>query len=215
MNWILIDKSRTVQPEKGKYSDWKPILAFEGKNQCVYCSIHQNYFGGIRNFHVEHYRPKSKFPLLKDKIQNLYYSCPVCNTFKGDDWYEKDLTNLNEIIYPNPSITNYFDLFEVNLITFEIRGKYISSNYMVEKLALNRTQLILHRKFLILQLKFEKIINKIEEQTSYLYYLIEKTGDITLVKQLRKLNDSRKEVDKVRKELFNSSGYKSRDTKRN
>ena len=61
-------KEKTQQPTKGKYSDWKEILAEEGFNQCVYCAIPDACFGGIRNFHVEHYRPKSKFKKLENNI---------------------------------------------------------------------------------------------------------------------------------------------------
>ena len=60
MEWFKIFKENSVQPKTGKYSDWKEIIADECKHQCVYCALSESRFGGIRNFHVEHYRPKSK-----------------------------------------------------------------------------------------------------------------------------------------------------------
>ena len=63
MNWIIIVKDPERLPRRGNYrnQEWKQQLAEKGHNQCVYCAIHENIMGGIRNFHVEHYRPKSIF----------------------------------------------------------------------------------------------------------------------------------------------------------
>jgi 5-methylcytosine-specific restriction endonuclease McrA len=104
MNWRRIPKEKTVQPKKGRYSDWKEILAEEGFNQCVYCAIPDACFGGIRNFHVEHYRPKSKFEKLENDIKNLFYACAICNTFKGDDWPGEPEKDFFAPCYPDPSL---------------------------------------------------------------------------------------------------------------
>ena len=39
MNWKLIPKKNSKQPSKGRYPEWKPLLAKEGFYQCVYCAI--------------------------------------------------------------------------------------------------------------------------------------------------------------------------------
>jgi len=103
MNWKRIPKENTIQPEKGKYSDWKDILADEGYNQCVYCTIHEGSFGR-RNYHVEHYKPKGlkQFKHLENIITNLFFSCCICNCFKGDFW--EDPADDHSISgFPDPS----------------------------------------------------------------------------------------------------------------
>lgn len=42
--------------------------------------------GSDRNFVVEHFRPKSRFPKLACTYSNLYYACNRCNDFKSDIW---------------------------------------------------------------------------------------------------------------------------------
>jgi len=146
MKWRRIPKENAIQPSKGSYRDWKEILAKEGFHQCVYCAIPEASFGGIRNFHVEHYKPKSKFKDLTNDMHNLFYACPVCNTFKGNDWSEP-LDNHSTPSYPDPSKVDYSDLFSSNWESGVAEGRYIASKYVVEKLHLNRNQLILERRF--------------------------------------------------------------------
>ena len=38
--------------------------------------------------HIEHYRPKSKYPKLTFEWSNLGLACPKCNTKKGDEFDE-------------------------------------------------------------------------------------------------------------------------------
>ncbi len=165
MKWRRIPKEQATQPSSGDYSDWKQIIADEGFHQCVYCAIHDANFGGVRNFHVEHYRPKSitRFAILKNDINNLYYSCPICNTFKSNDWPSDDIANLSTHCYPDPSQVDYCDIFELIEINGIITGKYAASKYMVEKMYLNRPQLIMERRINYLRMQEKSIRNHINE----------------------------------------------------
>lgn len=150
MKWQLIDKSKGIQPS-GKYSDWKPMLADEGLHMCVYCSISDAQYGGIRNFHVEHYRPKSRFKELEHAYSNLFYACGICNTFKGNDWPDDPSEeSFDYVHYPDPSKTNYSNLFIVNIDTAQVEGKNVAAKYLVEKLNLNRAQILRSRKMMLL-----------------------------------------------------------------
>ena len=40
----------------------------------------------VMHFHIDHFRPKKKYPRLALAYANLYYACGLCNTFKGDAW---------------------------------------------------------------------------------------------------------------------------------
>lgn len=151
MKWRRVDKSATAQPTAGRYSDWKSILAKEASNLCVYCCISDAHFGGIRNFHVEHYRPKKKFPKLEHVITNLFYSCSICNVFKGDDWPNEPAGNdFNYVHYPDPSMVDYAGLFRVDVNSARVSGENVAARYLVEKLYLNRAQMIRNRKLLLL-----------------------------------------------------------------
>lgn len=68
------------------YKKYKPFLQKEFDNRCVYCLINEAELSGSEAFHIDHYRPLSKFPDEACSYTNLYYSCRRCNRFKGDFW---------------------------------------------------------------------------------------------------------------------------------
>jgi hypothetical protein len=172
MKWRRIDKTATSQPATGGYADWKPILAAEAQNQCVYCCISDAHFGGIRNFHVEHYRPKKKFPELELVIANLFYACSICNVFKGDDWpNEPGNAVFDYPHYPDPSVIDYAEMFTVNPISAQVEGANVTARYLIEKLHLNRAQVLRNRKLNLLadQLKVLKDqLNEVAQTTAEL-----------------------------------------------
>lgn len=73
-------------PRQRSYQDYKEYLRKDFLTRCAYCLIHEAHFGGLRNFHVDHFRPKKRFPRLALSYVNLYYACGLCNTFKGQTW---------------------------------------------------------------------------------------------------------------------------------
>lgn len=155
MEWRLIIRQNRRQPASGVYSDWKDQIAGDCFFQCVYCTIHESQFGGTVNYHIDHFRPKSKFQDLINDIFNLFYACPICNRFKSSDWpCEPDLTLSS---YPNPSDIDYATLFEIDE-KYNLVGLYISSKYIINRLFLNRAQLIYERREIILRKKLSAII---------------------------------------------------------
>lgn len=70
---------RENPPQFTDSSKYKRYLRRDFTYRCVYCTIHEREHGGYRSFHVEHFRPKSKFPLLSTTYTNLMYSCNFCN----------------------------------------------------------------------------------------------------------------------------------------
>lgn len=155
MRWQLITKDMASRPTKGTYKDWKNVLAKEASYNCVYCCIHESKFGGQRNFHVEHFRPKSIFPQLENFYENLFYACGICNSFKGNDWpCEPVAGDLTAIAYPDPSAVDYGALLYVDVDTGLVNSKFISGKYVVERLYLNRPQMVTLRRMTYL---FEEI----------------------------------------------------------
>lgn len=69
-----------------KYRNAKEQLAKDFNYRCGYCDDSHNYVGGSRNYHIDHFAPKSKFEHLKDYYGNFVYSCPYCNLAKSNKW---------------------------------------------------------------------------------------------------------------------------------
>ena len=174
MNWKQIDRSKRVQYE-GVYTAWKQQISNECSNQCVYCSIHENPWGGIDHYHIDHFRPQSKFKALKNTITNLYHACPICNKFKSDDW-QNEPNDLETICYPDPSDHNYSDLFTIDTMNHTLEGRFVSSRFLINRLYLNRPQLVYERREHFLKLKAEALINETKK-------LIELSNDLGLIKK--------------------------------
>lgn len=194
MKWKRIPKENTIQPGSGKYSDWKHILAEEGFHQCVYCALHDATFGE-RNFHVEHYKPKSKYRFrhLEHNIKNLFYACPVCNIFKSDSWPRAPKKDHSVEAYPNPSKCDYSDLFDVTVATGEITGKYTASKFIVVRLHLNREQLITERRIFYHDSRMTELIAYFDSVWKDLFEA-GKTGDQQALTYISRLAELYKEA---------------------
>lgn len=82
---------RKKLPSRYTHPEIRDMLALETGHKCAYCesSIEQVGFP-----HVEHIRPKSKFPELVVEWVNLTVGCEICNKYKGD-YYDEDEPLLN------------------------------------------------------------------------------------------------------------------------
>lgn len=188
MRWFRIPKELSSQPKVGTYRDWKEKLSVEGKNQCVYCSININSFGGIRNFHVEHYRPKSesKFPKLTNEFSNLFFACSICNSFKGDDWPNEPSDKLDNDSYPDPSKIDYSDFLFWNDL-FLVDSEYFTGKYIIQKLFLNRPQLVLERKSYYLH---EELKNESEKLKSIVLQIKNQNISDAIIESMIQLIDT-------------------------
>ena len=205
MKWIKITKDPSNLPSKGTYHDWKEQLALEGHHQCVYCAIHENLMGGIRNFHVEHYRPRKWFKAQENDYLNLYYACPICNTFKGSDWPNEPQNDHSIAAYPNPSEVDYNVLFKPGAIEGYIEGINIAATYIQEKLYLNRPQLVIQRRI-------DFILNKVREETQTISGLLNDTPtDSEKVKYYQIFTKLIMEVSELQSHLRKIPHYRNQD----
>ncbi len=134
-------------PVLKKYQQYKSYLRKDFKFRCAYCLIHEAHYGGLRNFHVDHFRPKSKkeFRELALVYANLYYACGLCNTFKGQWWpSESDLQAGRYFVDPCEE-DPYGKHFEVNEADGTLRVHTPAGRYTVEHIWLDRPQLNRHR----------------------------------------------------------------------
>ena len=146
MKWQQVRNEERVQPEGGSYTDWKDEIAAACGRQCVYCAISEARYGGIDNFHVEHFRPKSLFPKYTLTITNLYLACAICNRFKSNDWPAEPVDDHSVVAYPDPGAADYNDVMDVAVPGFSVAGNVVASQYVVERVYLNRPQLIRERR---------------------------------------------------------------------
>lgn len=213
--WKRIPKEKSITPTTGKYPDWKPLLAVEGYHQCLYCTITESSFGGIRNFHVEHYRPKGipRFSHLENDYSNLYYACAICNTFKSDDWPDDPDELLCKAFYPDPSKVDYALLFEIDDTTGLTTGKNYTGTYLNNKLYLNRAQLIIERRTRIAKKKYEELIDTIIEQKKILFNLV-RSGNIAALNLLENLDKKLSEVEAIFHLKDSTNPYNSNQTKK-
>lgn len=184
--WKLIKKDPKDQPNTGVYTDWKEQIASECYHQCVYCAINEKPWGGIDHYHIDHFRPKSKpeFKHLENDILNLFYACPVCNRFKSDDWPAEP--NLDLISYPDPSQVDYSEIFCLDTNSFVLVGLKTASKYIIERLYLNRPQLVYERHESFLMEKEMELIKGITE-------MIRKVDDLELIKRFLEVSSSIRE----------------------
>lgn len=173
--WKKINKP-AAKARNGSYEDWKHELAVEGEDRCVYCAIHHQELGGERNFHVEHYKPKSnpKFSALKNDYNNLFYACPICNTFKSCSWFDVTLGDWDTIHFPDPSLYDYGDFFEIKDDIYLVHGLHTVGKFLVERFHLNRFQLIRYRRFETASENLNEILQTIKEIMACLEELVEK-----------------------------------------
>lgn len=211
MIWEKIVKNEALVKLSRSYKLCKEDLSIEGKHKCVYCCIPENRWGGIRNFHVEHYKPKSIFKKDIDNYINLFYACSVCNGFKGNDWPNHPQLTFDVAFYPNPIEYNYSELIQVDYENGYVTGNNFTANYLIEKLYLNRKQLINERKFYWNNKKFSEALPLFQE---YIKILLKHSKNDKTKKLLEKFFEHHCNVTKLYTNFNTMIPYKKEDISR-
>lgn len=118
---------RTCQEKYKDYHAYKPYLETDFCKKCGYTGCSQMWFGGKRTFQIDHLKPESKYPGLKNVYSNLVYCCSYVNRSKWDD----DSPN-----YLDPCDIDYNIHFERDINGF-IVAKTEQGQYMLEHMHLN------------------------------------------------------------------------------
>ncbi len=143
------------------YRIYKPKLRAEFSYQCAYCQTREPEVGGCKSFHIDHYRPKKKFPDLINAYNNLIYACRDCNTYKQDYW-----PNFAELLRGYIIVNPREDHIETHIDTskFIWRGKTSRGNWTVKKLRLDSTILSQRREDRIrIENKIQKLADVVED----------------------------------------------------
>lgn len=147
------------------YGRYKSFLAADFNNRCGYTDCNDFWFGGQTTFHIDHFKPKSKYPALEIDYSNLVYASAFVNRAKSDDDGE----------YLDPCNVDYNDHFFRNALGEIIPVKSsVSANYMYKKL-----KLYLKRYGIIW------LLENIKEKIDLLEIAIDKTVDETQKQDLK------------------------------
>lgn len=214
MKYTVFDKKDSILPKRvSKYGDYKPYLRREAKERCVYCAIHENPIGGSDHFHVEHYRPKSldQFAALIKDYNNLFYACAICNRFKSNDWPNDPVSDHSVISYPDPNEIDYNTLFSYNE-DGTISGNFVASKYLVEKVFLNRPQLINERRENYIR---ENYIHQANKLLALSELLLEKKEDPTAAELLYAVNSKITKISFLLNKDKEIARYEPSEIKRN
>lgn len=130
-----IKPAYTVTPPKSPYGKYKQDLERDFNKRCGYCDSPAHHWGGRVVFQIDHFAPKSKFKHLKDKYENLIYSCPICNRGKSNLWASDDenVSIVDGEGFLHPCLDDYSPHFR-RLPTGQIEPLTHTGKYMYKKL---------------------------------------------------------------------------------
>ncbi len=125
------------------YTECKEILAEDFQQMCGYCGKDRKVL--LKQFQIDHFAPKSKFPDKKNVYENLVLACPQCNRLKSDKWIgeNSEISNDGEKGFVDPADEEYSQhLYREDngkiMYNTEV-GKYM---YNVLKFSIRKTDLM-------------------------------------------------------------------------
>jgi uncharacterized protein (TIGR02646 family) len=116
----------------------KEVLAAMSAHKCVYC---EGPINAVRGSHVEHFKPKSLFPLLAYEWTNYFLGCPGCNGAKGDKWPKR-----GSYLRPDREDPSKHFVFEADGSAKAARA-CSAADLMLTDFDLNRRWLVERRRF--------------------------------------------------------------------
>ncbi|MGO4583186.1 retron system putative HNH endonuclease [Arthrobacter sp. 2RAF6] len=85
--------SNSKAPNHWTHSEIRKQLNAETDRRCAYCDSH---IANVAQAHIEHFRPRAKYPELVVAWDNLTIACPRCNNQKRDK-FDEDLPFINPL----------------------------------------------------------------------------------------------------------------------
>lgn len=142
----LFTRSTNPFGKEVNYTLYGDVVRKDFQHCCGYCLITELLAGGMENFELDHFKPKAKFPLLKNDFLNIFYACHVCNKNKWSHW------PTDESIAQGYRYVDFCsDTFEAHFEAEE-NGNWKpltkAAEYTTEKIRLNRGHLLELRKLL-------------------------------------------------------------------
>jgi hypothetical protein len=164
---------RTCKKSYSDYKKYKSFLREDFNRRCGYTDCCDHWFGGAKTFHIDHFKPKIKYPSLVTSYSTLVYCCSYVNIQKADD----------EGKYLEPCDVDYNDHFErddVGNILPKASSPQAMYMYTKLKLYLKRYQIIwmlekvYERKIILGKLIENSSNNGVKNSLCQLYYELDK-----------------------------------------
>ena len=193
---------------------------------CVYCTIYESESPGA-TFHVDHFRPKTKFPHYTHEYTNLRYSCPRCNLIKGSYWISEDdgcIKNCDECHTKSCHENNYRLIDTLNedpsmLIALNKEDLLEATNaskpaiHTIKYLRLNRSQLIkLRRTRRLIELWKEELETSKGRVTARLEIIADERKSFDIWKAANAVYDEERKILEVITLLFDMLSEESNYT---
>jgi hypothetical protein len=89
---VFVRRSPPPLPARD-YRKYRSYVREDFRECCAYCLLREMLAAGADNFELDHFKPKSdsRFRDLESDYYNIYYSCHVCNHYKGAVWPSDEL----------------------------------------------------------------------------------------------------------------------------
>ncbi|GAU76533.1 hypothetical protein [Fusibacter sp. 3D3] len=188
-----------------------------GLTVCPYCN--RNYISTGKKSgknrvtsHIEHFYPKSVYPLLALSFYNLMPVCPCCNSLKGEEVFDVSIYDIEDsdkhlrfIIYPNN------DEFMSSVDNFEIELDYSQEfEHNVEHLAL-KSLYGTHKDYVLEIMKKKEIytkalIGEIYENNEGLFSSKEEMLIALYGNYIEEVNIHKRPLAKLTKDIYNDLG---------
>jgi hypothetical protein len=137
---------RTHPAPPSGYSNYRFYARIDFERRCAYCLLREIFAGGIENFELDHFRPKSRFPKEESNFYNLYYSCHPCNRIKHDTWPSQILQDQG-IIFVDLCADN-FEMHFQEQPDGTWKPLTPAASYTIDELRLNRRHLVQIRQLI-------------------------------------------------------------------
>jgi hypothetical protein len=172
-----VKHSRTLTPGPYKrYQSYKDALRLEFGNKCVYCCTPD--LGQKHTYAVEHYRPKSLFPLYECDYKNLYYACATCNTNKGAFWPNRSQRRNGEFI-PNPCDHVMFS--HLRYAAGQVYAQSSTGTFASQVLDLNSPGAVAHRQ--AIESAINGLLIQLSDAKGLMVYLAQRLASGTISQQ--------------------------------
>jgi hypothetical protein len=140
-------------PHFNSYRNYREYLRRDFRFRCAYCLTHERFFQGGDSGEIDHFRPLHPpqetgrdFSHLRNDYSNLYWSCSVCNNFKGNKW-PTDPEYEQGDRFCDPCEEDHEDHWQMQAdgTVFPVTK---AGQYTIRALRLNRATLVQHRRWI-------------------------------------------------------------------
>lgn len=146
-------KRKTNAERKYNHQDIKEALKKDFAGKCAYC---ESYIIHVDFGHIEHFKPKSKYPDLCFEWENLLLACSICNgtSYKGSKFPLPE--EGGPFVNPVTENPNHFFNFVFDKVTgtATLVAKNKRGETTLHELGLNRNELVEYRSKRVQQLAF-------------------------------------------------------------